>query len=95
MSRALRIWIHAVAPREGVWQHNMVAGYRFPRRHAEIRLGVLNVTDEAYRLNPLNLHGPLARSRRLTVGVRLSFREAVGRGVLARPARRFPPPRRR
>lgn len=56
-----------------MWQHNIVAGYRFPRRHAEIRLGVLNVTDEDYRLNPLNLHGPIARSRRLTVGVRLSF----------------------
>jgi len=55
------------------WQHNFVAGYRFPRRAAEIRLGLLNVFDTDYRLNPLNIHAELPRGRTLTVSLRLNF----------------------
>jgi len=55
------------------WQHNFFAGYRFPRRYAEIRLGVLNILDRDYRLNPLNLHADLPRTRTLTASIRLNF----------------------
>ncbi|MBI3848733.1 MAG: FecR domain-containing protein [Verrucomicrobia bacterium] len=58
---------------ENLWQHNLMAGYRFPRRHAEIRLGLLNLFDTDYRLNPLNLHSELPRSRTFTASVRLNF----------------------
>ena len=58
---------------ENLWQFNVFAGYRFPRRRAEIRLGLLNLTDEDYRLNPLSPHAELARRRTLTVDCKFSF----------------------
>ena len=36
------------------WQFHLFAGYRFPRRQAEITLGVLNLADQDYRLSPMN-----------------------------------------
>lgn len=62
-----------VAADENFWQHDLMIGYRFPRRAAEIRLGVLNLFATDYRLNPLNLHAELPRSRTLVASVRLSF----------------------
>lgn len=55
------------------WQHDVFIGYRFPRRLAEIRLGLLNLTDQDYRLNPLNLHADLPRSRTVSVSLKLNF----------------------
>jgi hypothetical protein len=55
------------------WQHHAAIGYRFPRRHAEVRLGIFNIFDHDYRLNPLNLHPDLWRGRTLTVSLRLNF----------------------
>ncbi len=60
-------------PDEDFWQHNVFAGYRFPRRHAEVRVGLLNVADSDYRLNPLNLHAELPRGRTFTASLRLNF----------------------
>ena len=47
-------------------QFNANLGYRFLQRRAEIRLSLLNLTDQDYHLNPLNLHPDLARGRTLT-----------------------------
>jgi outer membrane receptor protein involved in Fe transport len=55
------------------WQFNIYAGWRFARRHAEVRLGVLNATDQNYRLNPLNLTADLPRERTFTVRFRFYF----------------------
>ncbi|MBM3834896.1 MAG: tetratricopeptide repeat protein [Verrucomicrobia bacterium] len=55
------------------WQFNVYAGYRFYHRHAELRLGLLNVADQDYRLNPLNLYRELPRERTFTASLRLSF----------------------
>ncbi len=55
------------------WQHNVAIGYRFPRRHAELRVGVLNLLDTDYRLNPLNLHAELPRGRTIVASLRLNF----------------------
>ena len=55
------------------WQHNVMAGYRFPRRHAELRVGVLNLLATDYRLNPLNLHATIPRGRTFVVSLRLNF----------------------
>jgi hypothetical protein len=52
-------------PGDEFWQFNAYAGYRFPRHQAEIRLGLLNITDQDYRLNPLNLTSELPRHRTL------------------------------
>lgn len=48
-------------------------GYRFPRRRAELTVGVLNVTDQDYRLHPLNLYPELARERTIFTRLDLSF----------------------
>ncbi len=55
------------------WQFNLVAGYRFPRRKAEISVGLLNVTDQDYRLNPLTYYQDLPRDRTLAARLRFNF----------------------
>ncbi|MCC7373321.1 MAG: TonB-dependent receptor [Verrucomicrobiales bacterium] len=58
---------------EDFWQHNLFAGYRFPRQRAEIRLGILNLADTDYRLNPLSLDLPVPRERTFTASLKLNF----------------------
>lgn len=60
-------------PGDDFWQFNVLAGYRFFRRHAEVAVGVLNLTGQDYRLNPLNLTPRLYRDRTLMVNLRFSF----------------------
>ena len=55
------------------WQHNVYVGYRFFHRRAEARVGLLNITDENYRLNPLTIYSELPRSRTLYASLRFSF----------------------
>jgi outer membrane receptor protein involved in Fe transport len=62
-----------IRPDDAFWQHNVFVGYRFPHRRAEIRLGVLNLTDRDYRLNPLNLQSELPRSRTFMASLKLNF----------------------
>lgn len=50
---------------DDLWQLNLLFGYRFPRRAAEMTVGLLNLTDRDYRLNPLNLYTELPRQRAL------------------------------
>ncbi|HRZ99913.1 MAG TPA: FecR domain-containing protein [Candidatus Paceibacterota bacterium] len=59
-------------PGDDFLQVHLFAGYRFPRRVAEIQVGILNLTDTDYHLNPLNLHPYLQRDRTFTC--RLQFR---------------------
>ncbi len=58
---------------DDVWQHHVFGGYRFPRRRAELRLGIMNLTGTDYRLNPLNLQEWLPRERTFTASLRLNF----------------------
>ena len=60
-------------PGDNFWQLNLFAGYRFPRRRAEVSLGLLNLTDQNYKLAPLNLHNELPRERTLAVRLQLNF----------------------
>jgi Tfp pilus assembly protein PilF len=55
------------------WQHNIFAGYRFAKRRVEMRVGVLNLADEDYRLNPLNLTGRLPRERTFYSSLQFNF----------------------
>ncbi len=57
---------------EDFWQLNAFIGYRFPRRRAEITVGLLNLTDKDYHLNPLTLYNELPRER--TFVARFGFR---------------------
>lgn len=60
-------------PGDDFWQFNVEAGWRFFRRRLELRTGVLNLTDQNYRLNPLNLTAELPREREVFVSVRMAF----------------------
>jgi Tfp pilus assembly protein PilF len=55
------------------WQFNLFAGYRFARRRAELTVGVLNLTDQDYRLNPLSLYGELPRERTFVANFKFNF----------------------
>jgi hypothetical protein len=58
---------------DSFWQFNAFVGYRFLQRRGEIRVGLLNITDEDYQLNPLTLYNELPRERTLTVSLKLDF----------------------
>lgn len=58
---------------EDFWQWNLEGGYRLWRRRAEIRLGVLNLTDRDYHLNPLNLTARLPHERTFVASFRFNF----------------------
>jgi Flp pilus assembly protein TadD len=60
-------------PGDDFWQFNIFAGYRFLQRRAEVRVGVLNLTRQDYRLNPLNLHDEYPRERTFYTSLRLNF----------------------
>ena len=60
-------------PDEYFWQVNLFAGYRSPRRHLEITVGLLNLTGRDYDLNPLTPYNDLPRSRTLSVQLKLDF----------------------
>lgn len=61
------------SPGDDLWQHNAWVGYRWPRRRAELRLGVMNLTDSDYRLNPMNAYPRLPRERTAVISLRLNF----------------------
>ena len=58
---------------DSFWQLDAFVGYRFWQRRATAQLGLLNITDQDYRLNPLNLYQELPRRRTLAAQVRLAF----------------------
>jgi len=58
---------------EDFWQWDWFAGYRFPRRQAEIVVGVLNLTGRDYHLSPLNLHVDTPRDTTFTAQFRFQF----------------------
>jgi Tfp pilus assembly protein PilF len=63
----------AVLPTEDFWQLNVFAGYRWPRRRAELTVGVLNLTDQDYRLNPVSMYSRLSRDRTFFTSLLLNF----------------------
>ena len=55
------------------WQFNAFAGCRFHHRQAELQVGLLNIADQNYNLNPLNLYYELPRERTLSVLFKFYF----------------------
>ncbi|HZQ48545.1 MAG TPA: TonB-dependent receptor, partial [Verrucomicrobiae bacterium] len=60
-------------PGDDFMQVNAFIGYRLPRRLAEIQLGVLNIGDRNYQLNPLNLYAELPRERTFVASMKFNF----------------------
>ncbi len=60
-------------PGDSFWQQNFFVGYRWDHRRAELRLGVVNLTDQNYQLSPLNYLPELPFGRTFTASLRLNF----------------------
>lgn len=60
-------------PGDEFWQFNVLGGFRFYRNQCELSCGVLNLTDQDYRLNPLNPYVELPRERTFVVRCKLTF----------------------
>lgn len=60
-------------PGDEIWQFNGFAGYRFWQRRAEVTLGVLNIADNDYKLEPLNFYNELPRERTFVARLRFKF----------------------
>ena len=58
---------------ESFWQHALQLGYRFHRRRAEFRIGVLNLANQDYRLSPINYYTAPPRERTFVTSLRLNF----------------------
>ena len=42
---------------------NLAAGWRFPRQHGDMTVGVLNATDDSYKLSPVNFYNEMPHER--------------------------------
>lgn len=60
-------------PGDDIFQANAYVGFRFRRNLGDITLGFLNMTDQDYKLNPLNYYNELPRERTLVVRARVNF----------------------
>jgi Tfp pilus assembly protein PilF len=60
-------------PDDAFFQWNLAAGLRFPRQRGDLTLGVLNLADADYRLNPISPHDELPRERVFYAQLRLRF----------------------
>ncbi|MCX6894826.1 MAG: TonB-dependent receptor, partial [Verrucomicrobia bacterium] len=55
------------------WQFNLYAGWRFWQRRAELQLGLLNVGNQDYQLNPVNLTYAQPRGREFMARLKFNF----------------------
>lgn len=74
------IWTHQsnhgyspARPGDDFWHVNLFAGWRFLDRNLQITAGILNLTDQDYRLNPLNNYLEPYRDRTFTTSLRFDF----------------------
>ncbi|MFO1500443.1 MAG: FecR domain-containing protein [Verrucomicrobiota bacterium] len=63
----------APQPDSDFWQFNLIVGYRFLRRKMEMAAGILNLSDQDYRLNPLNLTYLPPRERTFAFHLKFAF----------------------
>ncbi len=60
-------------PGDDFWQFDIYAGYRLFHRRMEFTVGLLNIFDQNYKLEPLNLYNETARNRTFLARLRISF----------------------
>ena len=60
-------------PGANFWQLNLFAGYRFPRRHMEIQVRLLNATAQDYQLDPLTYYIDPAHTRTFEASFKFNF----------------------
>ena len=60
-------------PGDEFWQFNLFAGWRFWQRRAEAQIGVMNLGNQDYQLNPLNFYNELPRERTFVARCKIYF----------------------
>ncbi len=60
-------------PDDSFVQENLYLGYRLPHQKGDLTIGLLNIGDQNYNLNPLNSHEELPHERLLLARLRLRF----------------------
>jgi outer membrane receptor protein involved in Fe transport len=63
----------APEPGNDFWQFNLYAGYRFPRRHIEVAIGLVNMFNQGYNIDPVTYFLEQARTRTLVASLKFSF----------------------
>jgi hypothetical protein len=63
----------AAEPGNDFWQFNLYAGYRFPRRHIEVAIGLVNMFNQGYNIDPVTYFLEQARTRTLVASLKFSF----------------------
>ena len=57
----------------GFWQVNFYAGYRFPHRHIEASVGVLNIGNQDYHIDPVTYFLEQAHNRTFVASLKFNF----------------------
>jgi hypothetical protein len=60
-------------PGNDFWQCNLYAGYRFPRRHVELAVGLVNIFNQGYNVDPVTYFLEQARTRTLVASLKFNF----------------------
>ncbi len=61
-------------PNDQFQQLNVILGYRFWENRGDVRVGLLNLTDDDYRLNPLSVYdSTLPRERVYSISVKIEY----------------------
>ncbi|HEX3988021.1 MAG TPA: TonB-dependent receptor, partial [Verrucomicrobiae bacterium] len=60
-------------PGDSFAQFNLYAGYRFPRRHAEVMVGVVNIGNQDYNIDPVTYFLEQAHSRTFVASFKFNF----------------------
>jgi hypothetical protein len=60
-------------PGADFWQFNLYAGYRFPRRHIEMAIGLVNMFNTGYNVDPVTYFLEQARTRTLMASLKFNF----------------------
>jgi tetratricopeptide (TPR) repeat protein len=63
----------ASEPGADFWQFNLYGGYRFPRRHVELMVGVVNMFNQGYNVDPVTYYLEQARNRTLMASLKFNF----------------------
>jgi Tfp pilus assembly protein PilF len=58
---------------DGFWQFNLYAGYRFPHRHVEVSVGVVNIGNQDYHIDPVTYFLEQAHTRTFVASMKFNF----------------------
>jgi tetratricopeptide (TPR) repeat protein len=60
-------------PSDNFWQFNLYGGYRFPRRHIELMVGIVNMFNQDYNIDPVTYFLEQAHNRTFMASLKFNF----------------------